>query len=293
LSKSTKTISADTSKLSTLYQTNLKVKYTDTASILTPYARTTSLSSYLQKSDSTTYYTKYRSDSSRTNIYTSINSKQSQLNGTGFIKASGTIISYDNSTYLPTTSYEWMQTQGLQALGSTIKGTNLSVPNIQSMNLAGSLTSGTSRVIAYYLPQSVTLTGVKFNISTSGVYTANNYNGIGLYSYSGGTCTLVASTTNDNNCWVGSSNTWQTRTFSSTYSASAGIYYLVLCYNSSAQTTAPQINSAASSGNAAIGTVDLTNSAKIVASYAITTLPSSFTISSTTAIVNNLGIWLY
>src|SRR5690606_8218993 len=30
------------------------------------------------------------------------NSKQNQLNGTGFVKASGTAISYDNSTYTPT-----------------------------------------------------------------------------------------------------------------------------------------------------------------------------------------------
>lgn len=35
--------------------------------------------------------------------WTTFNSKQPQLNGTGFVKASGTTISYDNSTYLPTT----------------------------------------------------------------------------------------------------------------------------------------------------------------------------------------------
>jgi hypothetical protein len=39
LSKSGQTVSADTSKLSTLYQTNLRVKYTDTASMLSPYLR--------------------------------------------------------------------------------------------------------------------------------------------------------------------------------------------------------------------------------------------------------------
>lgn len=35
---------------------------------------------------------------------TALNLKQNQLNGTGFVKASGTTISYDNSTYLTTTS---------------------------------------------------------------------------------------------------------------------------------------------------------------------------------------------
>jgi hypothetical protein len=35
---------------------------------------------------------------------TALNLKQNQLNGTGFVKASGTTISYDNSTYLTTSS---------------------------------------------------------------------------------------------------------------------------------------------------------------------------------------------
>jgi hypothetical protein len=33
---------------------------------------------------------------------TALNGKQDTLNGTGFVKASGTTISYDNSTYLTT-----------------------------------------------------------------------------------------------------------------------------------------------------------------------------------------------
>ena len=39
-----------------------------------------------------------------TTIATSIGTKQAQLNGTGFVKISGTTISYDNSTYLTTAS---------------------------------------------------------------------------------------------------------------------------------------------------------------------------------------------
>ena len=39
-----------------------------------------------------------------TTITTSIGTKQAQLNGTGFVKISGTTISYDNSTYLTTSS---------------------------------------------------------------------------------------------------------------------------------------------------------------------------------------------
>jgi len=39
-----------------------------------------------------------------TTVATSIGTKQPQLNGTGFVKATGTTISYDNSTYLTTSS---------------------------------------------------------------------------------------------------------------------------------------------------------------------------------------------
>jgi hypothetical protein len=38
---------------------------------------------------------------SQTDLQTSLNAKQDDLNGTGFVKASGTTISYDNSTYYP------------------------------------------------------------------------------------------------------------------------------------------------------------------------------------------------
>jgi hypothetical protein len=39
-----------------------------------------------------------------TTVATSIGTKQTQLNGTGFVKVSGTTVSYDNSTYLTTSS---------------------------------------------------------------------------------------------------------------------------------------------------------------------------------------------
>lgn len=39
-----------------------------------------------------------------TTVATSIGTKQAQLNGTGFVKISGTTISYDNSTYLTSAS---------------------------------------------------------------------------------------------------------------------------------------------------------------------------------------------
>ena len=55
---------------------------------------------------------------------TTLAAKQTQLNGTGFVKASGTTITYDNSTYTPTS----MLTDSLNANGVT--GITLNTPNV-------------------------------------------------------------------------------------------------------------------------------------------------------------------
>jgi len=58
-----------------------------------------------------------------TTITTSIATKQPQLNGTGFVKISGTTISYDNSTYLTTSSasstYQTILTNPVTGTGTT------------------------------------------------------------------------------------------------------------------------------------------------------------------------------
>jgi hypothetical protein len=51
--------------------------------------------------------------------WTTFNNKQPQLNGTGFVKASGTTISYDNSTYLTTSSASSLY---LPLAGGTLTG---------------------------------------------------------------------------------------------------------------------------------------------------------------------------
>jgi len=70
--------------VSTATQTalNLKVNISDTASMLTPYFRD--------------------ADTTQLNLTSRFAEKQNTLSGTGFIKASGTNITYDNSTYLTT-----------------------------------------------------------------------------------------------------------------------------------------------------------------------------------------------
>jgi hypothetical protein len=57
-------------------------------------------------------------------LQTQIGTKQPQLNGTGFVKASGTTISYDNSTYLTSvTAHNLLSTtHGDTAAGSVVRG---------------------------------------------------------------------------------------------------------------------------------------------------------------------------
>ena len=160
-------------------------------------------------------------------------------------------------------------------LGSSFKGINLASAN-NEINNSNLLTSQTLYFVAIYIPKSCTITGVKWYQATSGSYTANNYNGVGLYSYSSGTLTLLASSTNDGNIWKATSLTYPSKAFSSTYSAAKGIYFIGFLYSSSAQTQAPAIGIATNNMSAAAMNYDFTNSAMLLGNITSqTSLPST------------------
>lgn len=183
-------------------------------------------------------------------------------------------------------------TTGFGLMGSTLKGVSLSNPFIK-LPFTIALASGFTYLYAYYLENSYTITGCRWCCTTNGVYTPSNYNGVGLYTYSGGTLTLVASSTNDGSCWS-QGLTWKNKAFSSPYSASAGLYFVALLYSSSAQTTAPSLAGFYSEANAAVRNYDLTNSSKTVGVLSgQTSLASSIASSSISGNTNNIGIYLY
>jgi hypothetical protein len=138
-------------------------------------------------------------------------------------------------------------------------------------------------LIPVYLPVSQTLTGVKWYQATTGNYTADNYNGIGLYTVSAGVATLVASSTDDGNIWKGTAATWQSKAFSSPYAATKGTYYIGALYNSSAQTTAPGAIGVAIT-TAAVQTFDFTSGRMYTYLAAQASLPASVTLSATTSL---------
>lgn len=174
----------------------------------------------------------------------------------------------------------------LNHLGAALKSQNFPI-NIQSTSSVKALLDARVEYYAINIYEAATITGVKWIQAISGVYTGNEYNGVGLYTYSGGTLTLVASSTNDANLWTVSTNSLGSKDFTTPYSAAAGIYYVGLLYNQSAQTTAPTIGSKLGHNIGATGL--FTNSASIAMTQNTQTeFPSSVATTSLTA-TNSYG----
>ena len=86
--------------------------------------------------------------SSQTDLQSALDAKQDDLNGTGFVKASGTTITYDNSTYLTTSSAAstYVPYTGATAnvdLGThTLSSYDLVVNHVSGSGVAASITKG-------------------------------------------------------------------------------------------------------------------------------------------------------
>jgi hypothetical protein len=138
----------------------------------------------------------------------------------------------------------------------------------------------------------MTVTGVRWYQATNGVYTAAaSGTGVALYSYSAGTITLVASSSNQTifSSSYGSASTFRTASFTSTYNASPGVYYIGFCWNPSATTTGPALGVSTQIGVAAGSTYDYTNSAAIaMVRNSIGALPSSQALSGMSGAIQTL-----
>ena len=87
-------------------------------------------------------------ESQVTNLTTDLAAKQAQLNGTGFVKASGTTISYDNSTYL-TGNQTITLTGDVTGSGATSIATTLANSGVTAGTYNGNITvDGKGRVTA-------------------------------------------------------------------------------------------------------------------------------------------------
>lgn len=180
-------------------------------------------------------------------------------------------------------------------LGGSIKYEPV-MANLPSATSIASLADGTLIIEAIYIDKPTTITGVKWFQYQQGNYTADNYNGVGLYTYSGGTLTLVASSTDDGAIWKATANSWASKAFSAAYIANTGIYFVAAIYNNSAQVTAPSIMK--STGGTTVGdlSIDFTNGAKLSGiKTGQASLPTPLDIATVSGAVtgNNMYLALY
>lgn len=220
-----------------------------------------------------------------------------------FPNASGTVAlsstsayasSWDGSTSAPTQNaiydanfYNQEYARIFNALGSAIVAFTSGDINLNS---GTALTDGQAEYTAIWLSKDQTLTGVKWFQSVAGNYTADNNNYLALYTYSGGTMTRVAISTNNGNIWKATSGTFSSAAFASPYAATAGLYFIGIVWNASATTTAPQLGVTVGLLTNAAASFDFTNSAKLYSTIAAqTTLPTSQAMSGTSG--TNVGRW--
>jgi hypothetical protein len=101
------------------------------------------------------------------------NGKQAALNGTGFVKASGTTISYDNSTYL-TAAVTSIATAGLIS-GGTITGTGTITTSMATGKLVGRSTAGTGVMEEITVGTGLSLSGGTLNATAQSVGFEQNF----------------------------------------------------------------------------------------------------------------------
>ena len=184
---------------------------------------------------------------------------------------------------------------GYQTLGSTFKSILMSNPSISNITQSLTLATGQLRAVAVYVPIAQTITGLKWFQAVQGVFTGSGYNGVALFTYSGGTLTRVAFSTDSEATWeTASANSWGSVAFATPYSASEGLYYVGLLYNGTG--TAPAIYGTVNSINANVNIADFTNSAKLNLTLGSqTAMPSSVSMSGAGVAVigQNPAVYLY
>lgn len=183
---------------------------------------------------------------------------------------------------------------GYQGLGSSVKAVPIGLNLLLNFATATQMVTGRFLLTPIYLSTTSTITGVRWFQAIIGNYTANNYNGVGLYSVSGGVATLIASSTNDGTIWqTFATGTWGNKAFSSPITnLVAGTYYIGALYNNSAQLTAPSLQTITSS-SIIFQVFDFTAGKLNVTLASQLTLPSPLTLSTTTGAIATNWLSLY
>jgi hypothetical protein len=171
---------------------------------------------------------------------------------------------------------------GYNGLGSVIKAYPLGI-NLTAVGASLTFTDARLWLIPVYVGADSTIIGVKWYQVTQGTYTGDNYNGVGLYSISGGTLTLVASSTDDPNIWkTAASTSWGSKAFSTSPTVNRGTYYIGALANATGAITSAV--GAVTIGAATLTGFDFTSSRMYCYLAAQATLPASIALSGTVSL---------
>lgn len=127
----------------------------------------------------------------------------------------------------------------LKALGSNVQYSNYLGTGTGSLNL----TDGRLYLYSLYIPKISTINGFSWYQTFSGDYTADNYNGVGLYSYDlvNEKLTLITSTDDDPDIWKTPTLSVGNKNFELPVTINSGIYYIGFLWNASATVQGPII----------------------------------------------------
>lgn len=173
-----------------------------------------------------------------------------------------------------------------EALGSKIIAMGMDM-NFNLYNATLSPPNNTLLLIAVYISNTKNIKGVAWYQQNAGTYTTSSgtYTGVGLYSYSNGTLTLVASSSNLAifSSSYSSAITYMSRSFDTGYTASRGTYFIASQIHTASATLTPTIGASFTPVLAnSIFSQDFSNSAKLYARYTNSgSLPSSLAMSLT------------
>lgn len=186
-------------------------------------------------------------------------------------------------------SYEDNYSRALRALGAKFAGKTIGLIGAGATTFA--LTDNSAVYMAVLVERTQLIDTVRMVSRTAGNYTADQFNGIALFTQSAGTYTQVSISANLPNIWKATDYSAFEVVLSPAYQATAGqILYVGLFYNSSAQTTAPVLFSGVDNSATFASTVGwgFSNSnrlygAKTLSDTAPSTIAASALSSSTTS----------
>jgi hypothetical protein len=160
------------------------------------------------------------------------------------------------------------------------------------LSAADGLLATNAYLVMIDVVNSVTATGVMFVQTTQGDYTASNYNGVGLYSFSGGTLTLIASSKNEGALWKQPAPSVKRQNFSATVDLGPGQYWIAALYNRSAEVVQPFIAGGPNVVTSIVRALD-TGVSTYAFTTSITALPSTIILSTMAAAAPSPWFALY